>query len=336
MKFAILFTDFNILHNIQHINSIVLKLNEILNIDIPIILAPMFLVSNADMVKAALDAGITAAIPALNYKTNSELRTAIQEIKQHSNKPFGINLIVNKSNIYLKNQLQACLDLEVDYIITALGSPRKIIDQCKKKNIKVFCDVLNSYQAKKVENLGADAVIALNNSAGGHLGIHNAKDFIPELLSEVKIPIISAGGVANYKQYKEVMNLGAAGCSVGSIFIASTEAPVSLEYKNAIVHYGAKDIVITKKISGSPCTVINTPFVQKIGTKETVFEKIMNRNKRLKKYLRFILATRGMNKLRNAAFKASYKSIWCAGTSIEEVNEIRPISKIVKQLTSDH
>lgn len=311
-----------------------MKLNEILDIKHPIILAPMFLVSNTQMIKAALDSGITGAIPALNYRTPDELRNAILEIKNYSSKPFGINLIVNKSNIYLKKQLQACLDLNVDYIITALGSPKSIIEQCKSKGVKVFCDVINTYQAKKVESLGADAVIAINNSAGGHLGISSAEELIPKLKSEINIPIISAGGVANKEQLENILSLGASGCSIGSIFIASEEAPVSHDYKRAIVEYGANDIVITTKLSGAPCTVINTPYVQKIGVNANLWERIINKNKPLKKVARFVLAQKGMTKLRDAAFKTTYKTVWCAGTSIEEVDRILPVREIVTKLTT--
>ena len=310
-----------------------MNLTEILDIEYPIILAPMFLISDANMVKAALDAGITAAIPALNYRTSSQLRQAIIEIKSHSDKPFGVNLIVNKSNIYLKKQLEVCLDLKVDYVITALGSPKKIIDLCKEKGIKVFCDVANVKHAKKAEKMGCDAVIALNNNAGGHLGSLSAEEFIPALQNEINIPIISAGGVATRDQLLNKLTLGAAGCSIGSIFIASTEAPVTRDYKNAIVNYGAKDIIITRRLSGTPCTVINTEYMKSLGDRDGVLLNIINSNWRIRKLARFIVATIGMRKLRKAAFQDTYSTIWSAGVSIEYVHEILPIKKIVQKLT---
>src|SRR5574339_589230 len=141
-----------------------------LGIDYPIIVAPMFLISNTKMIKAALDCGVTAAFPALNYRTDQELRAAILEIRKHSNKPFGVNLIVNRSNPKYKSQLKTLLELKVDFIITSLGNPKEVIDKCKPLGIKVFCDVVDLNYAKKVEALGADAVIAVNNRAGGHAG----------------------------------------------------------------------------------------------------------------------------------------------------------------------
>jgi nitronate monooxygenase len=243
-------------------------LTKMLGIEHPIIMAPMFLVSNTDMIVAALESGITAAFPALNYRTDSELRAAITEIKKRSSKPFGVNLIVNKSNLKYKAQLKTCVELHVDYIITSLGNPKEVIDLCKPKGIKVFCDVVDLKYAQKVESLGADAVIAVNRDAGGHSGPLKAAELIPILKNQLQIPIISAGGVANYDQMIEVLNLGAEGVSVGTIFIASNECKVSEDYKKALIQYGAKDVVMTSKLSGSPLTVINTPYVKQMGTKE--------------------------------------------------------------------
>ena len=102
----------------QDLSQIPLSL--ILGIKYPIIMAPMFLVSNTEMIIKALDSGITACIPALNFRTTEELRKAIQEIKSKSDKPFGINLIVNKSNFLYKEQLTVCCEEKVWYIITSL------------------------------------------------------------------------------------------------------------------------------------------------------------------------------------------------------------------------
>jgi nitronate monooxygenase len=132
-----------------------------LGIDFPVIMAPMFLVSNEKMIVEALNAGITGAIPALNYRTSDELRKAIKWIKSQSSKPFGINLIVNKSNFKYKEQLRICCEEKVDFIITSLGSPEETIKKAHELGIKVFCDVTDLNFALKVEQLGADAVIAV-------------------------------------------------------------------------------------------------------------------------------------------------------------------------------
>ena len=310
------------------------SLTQLLSIKHPIIMAPMFLVTNTKMMIAASKAGITGCIPALNFRTIEELKTAITTIKAQSEGPFGINLIVNKSNFLYKEQLKVCCDLKVDYIITSLGSPEETIQQAHQAGIKVFCDVTDLAYAKKVEALGADALIAVNKEAGGHAGNISYKELIPLLVKECNIPVISAGGVGNHEQMQEVLALGAIGVSVGSLFIASTESDVSQDYKEACVNYGAKDIVFTTKISGSKCTVINTPYVKEIGTEQNFLEKILNNNKRLKKWFKAFTFYRGMKKLNQAAFGATYKTVWCAGPTIEYVNAIEPISEIVKKLTN--
>ncbi len=313
-----------------------ITLDKLLGIDYPVIVAPMFLISNTKMIKAALENGITAAFPALNYRTDAELRAAIQEIKSFSSKPFGVNLIVNKSNPKYKSQLETLLELKVAYIITSLGNPNEVIQKCKPLGIKVFCDVVDLQYAQKVEDLGADAVIAVNNRAGGHAGNQSPQELITLLKNNCGIPIISAGGISRGEHLKQVMDWGAAGASVGTIFIACEEADISPEYKRAMVTYGAKDIVRTNKLSGSALTVINTPYVQQLGTKANFLEWILNSNKTLKKYAKMIIAFRGMKAVEKAAFGATYKTVWCAGPAIEDVKSIRSMKDIIQGLTKEY
>ncbi len=310
------------------------QLKEILGIEHSIILAPMFLISNAEMTIKALKSGITAAIPALNYRTTTELREAIKTIKKETNNPFGINLIVNKSNFKLDEQLQICCEEKVAFIITSLGSPAETIKKAHENNILVFCDVTDLKYAKKVEKSGADGLIAVSKEAGGHAGHLSFSELIKDLKANCNLPIISAGGVGNKHLFEERMNLGIAGVSIGTIFIASKESPVTEEYKKACIEYSAKDIVMTTKLSGTPCTVINTPYVQEIGTNQTWFERFLNKNKRLKKWFKALTFLKGMKSLQKAAFGQTYKTVWCAGPSIEFVHEIKPISEIVKELTN--
>jgi nitronate monooxygenase len=312
-----------------------ITLDKMLGIEYPVIVAPMFLISNTKMVIAALQSGVTAAFPALNYRTDKELRDAITEIRNATNKPFGVNLIVNKSNPKYKGQLETLLELKVSFIITSLGNPKEVIERCKPLGIKVFCDVVDLEYAKKVEALGADALIAVNNRAGGHAGKISPKDLVSLLKANCTIPIISAGGIATGEQLKEVLAWGAAGASIGTIFIACHEADISQEYKQAMVDYGEKDIVMTTKLSGSPLTVINTPYVQQLGTKANWLEWILNNNKTLKKYAKMLLAFKGMKAVEKAAFSATYKTLWCAGPAIDYVKSIRPMKAIVNQLTQE-
>ncbi|WP_223034234.1 NAD(P)H-dependent flavin oxidoreductase [Hanstruepera marina] len=312
------------------------QLTEILKIKFPIIQAPMFLVSNTDMVIEAMKSGIAGCIPALNYRTLPELRNAIKELKEAKVEggSFGFNLIVNKSNVRYKDQLQVLCEEGCDFIITSLGNPEETIREAHAVGIKVFCDVTDLHFAKKVEKLGADAIIAVNNEAGGHRGNLSPKEIILLLKEHVSIPIISAGGVGCKADIEEMLGYGAEGVSVGSPFIASKEAGVTQEYKQACVDYGAKDIVVTERISGTPCTVINTPYVQKIGTKSPWIERVLNKNKKLKKWVKMLRFYIGMKATEKAALKATYKTVWVAGPSIQYTTEILPTAKIIDKLTT--
>ncbi len=311
-------------------------LTRMLNIDYPVIMAPMFLVSNTKMVIESCKAGITGAIPALNYRTDAEFRKALEEIKSATDKAFGINLITNKSNIRFDEQLKTCVEFKVPFIITSLGSPESTIHACKPHGIKVFCDVIDLAYAQKVEAMGCDAIIAVNNEAGGHAGKISPKDLIKTLVENCKVPVISAGGVGNGQQMKKMLDHGACGISIGSPFIASHEAPVTQDYKNACVRYGAKDIVMTTKLSGTPCTVINTDYVKSIGTEQNWLERFLNSNKKIKKWTKMITYYKGMKALEKAAFGATYQTYWCAGPSIEYVKEILPVKTIATNLVEDY
>ncbi|CAN1571206.1 COG2070 Dioxygenases related to 2-nitropropane dioxygenase [Flavobacteriaceae bacterium] len=310
-------------------------LTSLLQIKKPLIMAPMFLVSNTKMVIEGMKAGVAGCIPALNYRTLEDLRASIIELREAKVEggSFGYNLIVNKSNIKYKDQLAVLCEEKVDFIITSLGSPEETINAAHKVGIKVFCDVTDLAFAKKVESLGADALIAVNNQAGGHRGLLSPEELIKELNSNTSLPVISAGGVGTKIELETMLGYGAIGVSVGSPFIASFESSVSQEYKQACVDYGAKDIVLTEKISGTPCTVINTPYVQKVGTNQTWLEKTLNKNKSLKKWVKMIRYMMGSNAVTKAATQVTYKTVWVAGPTIENSTEITSVANIVKKLT---
>jgi nitronate monooxygenase len=308
-------------------------LDKILGIEYPVILAPMFLVSTPHIVKIATENGITGAIPAMNYRRDGELRKAILNLKSETDKPFGINLIVNKSNVRYKKQLDEILDAAPAFVISSLGNPKELISEAQKRGIKVFCDVVDLKYAKKTEEAGADAVIAVNSSAGGHSGYLERDVLLQTLIKECSIPVINAGGVATNKDLKHVMNIGAAGASVGTVFIASNECSVSEDYKNALVSYGSEDIVLTKKLSGAPTTVINTDYVKKTGTKPNFLELLINKNTFLKKIAKSIITSSGMSKLEKAAFSNTYKTVWVASVSIGSIKQIRPLKDIIAEIT---
>ena len=311
-------------------------LTETFGIKLPIIMAPMFLVSNNEMLKAAAKAGIMGCIPALNWREIEDFEKGLKDLKENCEGPFGINLIANKSNVHLDKQIEICKRYTPDFIITSLGNPKQVIDELQPLGVKVLCDVVDVEYAKKVEQLGADALIAVNSGAGGHAGPIAASILIPMLQEATDLPIINAGGVGTGAGLLSVLALGAEGVSMGSPFIATHESGVNEDYKKAVMDFGAKDIVMTSKISGTPCTVIRTPFVEKIGTEQNFVEGFFNNHKKLKKYAKMLTYYKGMKLLEKAAFSATYKSIWCAGPTIEFISQKESVSDIIGRLQSEY
>lgn len=306
------------------------------NLKYPILMAPMFLVSNNKMLIEAAKAGITGCIPALNYRTLEDFENGLKDLQTNCPGAWGINLIVNKSNIHLDKHLALLEKYPPSYIVTSLGSPEETIRRLRPLGVKILCDVVDVTYAKKVESLGADAVIAVNSGAGGHAGTIPASILVPMLKAACEIPVLSAGGVGTGKGLLSVLALGADGVSIGSPFIATTECGVSKEYKDAVIHFGAKDIVMSTKVSGTPCTVINTPYVQKIGTEQNFVESFLNKNKQFKKYAKALTFYKGMKALERAAFSATYQTVWCAGPSIEFSHKLESVQEIVDRLASEY
>jgi len=311
-------------------------LTKTFDIKYPVILAPMFLVNNTEMLIEAYNSGIMGCIPSLNFRTTEELEAAMKLLTEKCQGKFGVNLIVNKSNIHVKDHLDVLERNPPAFVITSLGSPEETIKKLKPKGVKIFCDVVDIEYAQKVEKLGADALIAVNSGAGGHAGNIPTSILVPMLREHCKIPVISAGGVGTGAGLLSSLALGAEGVSIGSPFIATVESGVSEEYKKAVVDYGAEDIVMSTKISGTPCSVIRTPYVKKIGTDQNLVESFLSQNKTAKKYVKMLTYYKGMKAVEKAAFAATYKTVWVAGPSIEFVHKIEPLKNIVERIMSEY
>ena len=161
------------------------NLNQLLKIDFPIIMAPMFLVSNKAMMEAGIKAGIMATFPTLNYRKDGELAGLLDELnaisKSNPQGSYGVNIIVQKSNPYVDKHLAICVEKKVPFYITSLGNPKKIVDAARAYGAKVFCDVTNIEHAKKCYENGCDGFIAVGQGAGGHAGPNPLQILIPAL-----------------------------------------------------------------------------------------------------------------------------------------------------------
>ena len=317
------------------------KLTQLLNIDFPMIMAPMFLVTNEAMLKATMNSGIAGCFPSLNYRHDGELEEILDKLNAEKsqlkvNGTYGINLIVQKTNPLFQKHLKICVEKKVPFYITSLGSPKEVIEQAHSYGAKVFCDVTNIEHAQKCFDLGCDGLIAVGQGAGGHAGPNTLQVLIPSLHHHFPDKIvIAAGGISSGEGVLSMLALGAAGVSVGTRFIASIEADVSNDYKNAIVASKMHDIVLTEKISGTPCTIINTPFAQKIGYKQNWLEKALSNNSTTKKYFKMWVQLSGMKKMEQSVKPGNYQTLWCAGQSVELIDDILSCKDIVDRMKNE-
>ena len=315
-----------------------------LHLSHPFVMAPMFLVSNEAMLQAALEAGILAAFPSLNYREEGALASVLGNLnarleslrREGRRGNYAVNLIVQRSNIHFEKHLAICVQHRVPVYITSLGNPRTTIDAAHGYGARVFCDVTNLEHARKSAGLGCDGFVAVGHGAGGHAGNHTAALLTESLRRHFpSLPVLAAGGIATGRSALAVLAAGASAAYIGTRFIASTESPVPADYKNAILQSGMDDIVMTERLSGTPCAVINTPYARKIGTKQSRFEKWLGRNPRTKKYFKTLVNLRGLKMLEQAVKPGNYNNLWCAGQSVELVTDIRTVQAIVAELSRE-
>ena len=302
----------------------------------PIVAAPMFLVSNIDLVVAVAEAGGVGTFPALNFRPIEKYAEALREIRRRTSKAIGVNVIVNKSNLRQKDDLKYALDAGVDMLITSLGNPETVIREAHKNGAKVFCDVTNLAHAQKVQDLGADGVVAVGTGAGGHAGPISPLVLIPYLREKLKIPVLAAGGIAHGSQMAAALALGASAAYIGTRFIATPEAGVDATYKQAVVDSEPGDIVMTTRISGTPAAVINTPYVQKLGTELPYILKLLKEHPKTKRYADLFIHAMGTKVLEDSATKPSWKTVWSAGQSVGLIHEIAPAAEVIEKLVREY
>lgn len=317
------------------------QFTQALNLELPIIMAPMFLVSNEAMLLAAMNAGILGCFPTLNFRRDNELEQILDHLntaKAHlqGKGNYGVNLIVQKSNPLYQKHLDICLSKKVPFFITSLGNPQGVIEGAHSYGAKVYCDVTNLKHAEIVASKNPDGFIAVGQGAGGHAGPYPLHLLVSSLKKNFpEIPVIAAGGISHGSGILSMLALGATGLSIGTRFIASEEATVSQAYKDAIVNSSMDDIVLTEKISGTPCTIINTPFAKKIGYKQNFFERLLSNNKQTKKYFKMLIQIKGMKQLESAVKPGNYNNLWCAGQSVEMIEQISKCSEIIEALKNE-
>lgn len=229
---------------------------------VPVIAAPMFIVSGIELVTATCKAGVIGTFPTLNARTTEELDQWMTDIKAdlaahdtaHPDAPsavWGVNLIVHKSNGRLQEDLELVKKHQPPLVITSVGHPGDIVDAVHSYGGQVFHDVIHMYHAGKAAAAGVDGIIAVCAGAGGHAGKLNPFAFIPELRATYpNLSIILSGTLSNGAHIKAAEILGADFSYMGTRFIATKEANAPEDYHRMIHDNGSSDIVYTNKVSG--------------------------------------------------------------------------------------
>ncbi len=317
------------------------QVNEQLNILMPIIMAPMFLVSNKKMMVEAINNGIVGCFPSLNYRQDGELENILidlnKTVENTTKGNYGVNLIVQQSNPLFKKHLKICVQHKVPFYITSLGNPKIVIEAAHQYGAKVYCDVTNIAHAQKCFDAGCDGFIAVGQGAGGHAGPNPLHILIPALKKQFKnMPVIAAGGITNGSALLAMQIIGADGVSIGTRFINSTECQVNDAYKNAIIDAKMDDIVMTEKLSGTPCTIINTAAAQKMGYSQNWLQRFLSRNKQSKKWYKMLVQFQGLKRLEKSVLPNNYQTLWCAGKSVELINDIKPCAQIIDDIKNEY
>ena len=300
----------------------------------PIICAPMFLVSSVKMVVSASEAGGVGTFPALNYRPIERYRQTIKEIKSLTAKPFGINIIVQKSNKYQYKQIEHALEEKVPLIITSLGNPKEVIRLSHEVGTRVYCDVVGFEQAKKVADLGADGLVAVGFGAGGHAGDISPLALIPNLVRMVKLPIIAAGSIVDGAGMAAAFALGASAVYMGTRFIASKEAEIAEEYKKAITRAVSEDIVNTDRVDGFPGNFIRTKELEAVGLEKGLIEEILTKNKKIKRFISLSRAARSL--FGDMDSKVSYKTVYSAGHGVGLIDTVLSIQEIMEKTVREY
>ena len=228
---------------------------------LPIFGAPLFIISTPALVIEQCKAGILGLLPSLNARPSAQLEDWILEIKaallahdhQHQqalSAPFGINLIVHKSNDRLEEDVRICVKHEVPVVVTSLGARTDVNDRIHAYGGIVMHDVINNEFAKKAIEKGADGLIAVAAGAGGHAGTKSPFALIQEIRAWFDGPLALSGAMASGQAVVAALAMGADFAYMGSVFIATLEARASQAYKDCIGNSNSDDIVYTNAFTG--------------------------------------------------------------------------------------
>jgi nitronate monooxygenase len=236
-------------------------------LSLPVIAAPMFLVSGSRLVIECCKNGIVGTFPSLNGRTSEafeqmliEITVALKKFEEETGlepAPFGVNLIVNKTNPRVMTDLQLCIKYNVPLVITSLGAVKDIVDAVHSYGGLVFHDVIKKRHAEKAAEAGVDGIIAVAAGAGGHAGTASPFALVDEIKSVFNGVVVLAGAINSGNDILAAENIGADFAYMGTRFIATEESLASEAYKQMLLDTHIDDIVYTDKISG-----VNANFIK--------------------------------------------------------------------------
>lgn len=226
---------------------------------LPVVAAPMFLVSGPKLVTAACRAGVLGTFPALNQRTTEGFDGWLGELNDaltDDDAPYGVNLIVHRSNPRVEADLEVCVKRKVPLVITSLGAVSELVATVHSYGGLVFHDVTNIRHAKKAVDAGVDGIIAVAGGAGGHAGTTHPFALVDEIRGIFDGTILLAGCISNGRQVAGAIAAGADLAYMGTRFIATEESRAQAEYKQMLLDAVSGDIVYTPAVSGVPANFI--------------------------------------------------------------------------------
>ena len=293
---------------------------------LPLISAPMFLVSGTDLVVAACKAGVIGSFPTPNCRTVEALESWLQDITERLAQPaprppapWAANLVVHRTN----KRLEADLDLVVKYrapiVITALGSPARVVEAVHSYGGLVFADVNSIALAKKAADCGVDGLVLVAAGAGGHTGHISAFSFVPAVRRWWNGAIVVGGGISDAGGIRAAEMLGADFAYMGTRFIPTVESLAEPEYKQMVVDSSLDDLIITKAFTGANASMLK-PSIVRAGLDPNTLKP--------RDQMNFQGQVGDEPK--------AWKGIWSAGQGIDMIDRIQTVDQVVSELRSDY
>jgi nitronate monooxygenase len=303
----------------------------------PIICGAMYPCSNLELVAAASEAGGIGIVQPLSlvYVYGYDLKNGLKKLKTLTNKPFGINIILEKSSKLYEKRMRQTVEIALEencrFFVTSLGNPQWVVEYVKAHNGIVYHDATSRKWAEKALSSGVDGIICVNNRAGGHAGTYSLEKLYEDL-SDLNVPLVCAGGIGDENDFLNALKIGYAAVQMGTRFIATTECMAKQDYKQAIVKANETDIVLTERVTGIPLSVIRTPFVDKIGTQIGPVTRFFFKHRLTKRLMRIWYGFTAVKQFKKIALHGgSSKDYWQAGKSVEHIYAIEPVDTIIKR-----